>query len=64
MRAKLGGRYAKYAKISKSPEKAQNIIPGLSRDDVGISKTVSAKKEKLVIGDEGRSNIYYLYFLT
>ena len=46
MRAKLGGKYAKYGKLSNSPEKSQNISKApLIQKDCGVSKTDVTEKE-------------------
>ena len=55
MRAKLGGRYAKYAKISASPEKSHSkITSGINLENVGVSNVNSAKKERNICGNNGR----------
>ena len=57
MRAKLGGRYAKYAKVTISPEKSQvKLATGVNHEDVDASKTTSTKKEK-VATDDGKQNL-------
>ena len=59
MRAKLGGRYAKYAKGTSSPDKSLvKLTTGLNREDVDASKTTSPKKEK-VPGDDGKQNLFF-----
>ena len=59
MRAKLGGRYAKYAKASNSPEKSENrITNGRNSQDVGIFQKSFNKKE-VTIGDEGNILIVF-----
>ena len=59
MRAKLGGRYAKYAKASNSPEKPENrVTTGRNSQDVGIFQKSFNKKE-VTIGDQG--NILILF---
>ena len=51
MRAKIGGRYSKYAKMTSTPEKSQlNPTTGHNREDI-TSKTTSTKKEKVASDD-------------
>ena len=65
MRAKLGGRYAKFAKSSNSPGKPRNDLTNtLIREEYGASKTVTIKNNRTSIlsekGSEDIGNLPYL----
>ena len=52
MRAKLGGRYAKYAKPSRSTDSPFSKANIINPDDVRGSKSIS-KQERTINPDEG-----------